>query len=382
VKLAIFDTETHLIRPGVNAPELVCVSYMGDDGRPALAHHKEGADLFESWLDEGRLFVGHNVAFDMVVMCAYRPSLIPKVFKAYDENRVTCTMLRQQLIDIGLGCFRGRMGSDGKWITHKYGLDDLSSRYRGTRLEKDSWRMFYGAFQHVPLEAWPEFARDYVAPFVHTDKAVAYWASQYGYTDPQWAKAAKMLQPNPDPMGVLRYPKEDAVATSDVYYAQERYAGELLVDQFNQARYYFAFRLAECWGLRTSLASVDKLEEQVSAEYERLKSELTEAGLVRADGTRDTKAAKERMIAVCKEKGIPLRVTATGEVSLDSDACKVTEDDLLEAYADFSTFSKVMKNDIEMLRKGVQMPIHCRFGLADTGRTTCSNPNLQNLRRL
>jgi len=34
-----------------------------------------------------------------------------------------------------------------------------------------------------------------------------------------------------------------------------------------------------------------------------------------------------------------------------------------------------------MLRKGVCQPIHCRFGLADTGRTTCSNPNLQNLRR-
>jgi len=381
VKLAIFDTETHLIRPGVNAPELVCVSYMGDDGRPALAHHKEGADLFERWLAEGRLFVGHNVAFDMVVMCAYRPSLIPKVFKAYDENRVTCTMLRQQLIDIGLGCFRGRMGSDGKWITHKYGLDDLSSRYRGTRLEKDSWRMFYGAFQHVPLEAWPEFARDYVAPFVHPDKAVAYWASQYGYTDPQWAKAAKMLQPNPDPMGVLRYPKEDAVATSDVYYAQERYEAELLVDQFNQARYYFAFRLAECWGLRTSPAAVDKLEEEVAKEYESLKAQLIAAKLVRPNGTRDTKAAKAWMVDACRNTGTPIRLTASGDVCLDSDACKSTEDPILEAYADFSTYSKVMTTDVEMLRKGVQQPIHCRFGLADTGRTTCSNPNLQNLRR-
>lgn len=379
-KLAIFDTETHLIRPGVNAPELVCVSYLVD-GNLGLLHHKEGADEFERWLDEGRLIVGHNVAFDMVVMAAYRPRLIPKIFKAYDENRVTCTMLRQQLIDIGLGCFRGRPGSDGKWIPYKYSLDDLSARFRGSRLEKDSWRMFYGGFQHVPLSGWVDHARDVVGPFVHPDRAVGYWSEQYGFVDPAWSAAAKQLKPDPDPWGVLRYPKEDAQATADIYYAQERYDDCLLVDQFNQARYYFAFRLAECWGLRTSHAAVDKLEEDVAAEYERLKNQLIAAGLVRANGTRDTKTAKAWMVDACNNTGLPIRKTAADDISLDSDACKATEDPILEAYADFSTYSKVMSTDVEMLRKGVYSPIHCRFGLADTGRTTCSSPNLQNLRR-
>ena len=106
-----FDTETHLIRPGTNAPELVCVSYKFQ-GKTCLLHPKEGADAFESWLDNPNvLIVGHNLAFVMAVMCAYRPNLIPKVFKAYDENRAVCTMLRQQLIDIGNGCFRGKADS-------------------------------------------------------------------------------------------------------------------------------------------------------------------------------------------------------------------------------------------------------------------------------
>ena len=389
MKIASFDTETELIRPGTNAPELVCVSYLVD-GELGLLGACDGIAAFERWLDEERLIVGQNTAFDMAVMCAAAPRLIPKVFKAYDENRVTCTMLRQQLIDIGLGCFRGRMGSDGKWITYKYSLDDLSYRFRGARLEKDSWRMFYGAFRGVPLSEWEEHAKS-VAPFIHHDRAVDYWTARYGFTDPQWLKAAKTLTPNPDPRGVLTYPKEDAQATDDIYWAQERNDPRFLVDQYNQARYYFALRLAECWGLRTSAAAVDKLEEDVAKEYERLKEQLTEAGLVRPNGTRDTKAAIAHMIAVCDAQGIPIRKTAGGDPSnpkskgpqpcLDSDACKATEDPLLEAYADFSTYSKVQSTDVEMLRKGVCQPIHCRFGLADTGRTTCSSPNLQNLRR-
>lgn len=385
-----WDTETELIRPGCNAPELVCVSYKVDtESGPGLLRHAEGAAFIERMLDDpNTLHVGQNVAFDMAVLCAYRPDLLPKVFRAYDENRVTCTMLRQMLIDIGLGVFRGRPGSDGKWIAHKYGLDDLHSRYGYGRLDKDSWRMFYGAFRDVPLPQWEEHAREHVAQHVHPDRAVDYWTQRYGYTDQSWLAAAKQLTPNPEPAGVLRYPLEDALATERVYLEQEREDPALLVDQYNQARYYFALRLAECWGIRTQLAAVDALGEEVAQEYQRLRAELTDLGLVRAkDGTRDTKAAKAWMVEACASNKVPVRKTAPsvkfpkGDICLDSDACKATEDPALEAYADFSTFSKVMSTDVEMLRKGTRMPIHCRFGLADTGRCTCSSPNLQNLRR-
>jgi DNA polymerase-1 len=97
------------------------------------------------------------------------------------------------------------------------------------------------------------------------------------------------------------------------------------------------------------------------------------------------------MVAVCKENGLPIRRTAShGEdctpgddchVSLDSDACKSCDDEILEAYADLSESKKVRSNDVEMLAGGVTYPISPRYDIAETGRTTCSKPNIQNLRR-
>jgi DNA polymerase I-like protein with 3'-5' exonuclease and polymerase domains len=75
-------------------------------------------------------------------------------------------------------------------------------------------------------------------------------------------------------------------------------------------------------------------------------------------------------------------MTKAGEVCLDSDACKSSGDPLLEAYAEFSSMSKVLSNDVEMLRKGTVVPIHTHFDMADTGRVTSAKPNTMNPRRL
>lgn len=351
--IVCFDLETRLFAPGCMAPEIVCVTWVVDGGTPEIMHARNGQSLnselytvfsdplsfWAHWvLDRADGIVGHNVAYDLACLCAHDETLVPKVFQAYDENRITDTMLRQKLADIGRGRYRGFYNGP-VWIPLSYDLGDVGRRH-GLKVDKeDPWRLRYGELIDVPLASWPE-------------EAIAY---------------------------ALR----DAEATWAAFEGQEeRYGEELLVDQFNQARKFWALHLASVWGLRTSLRGVMQLEKGALEELERLGDLLREHGLVRKDGSRDTKAAKARMAAVCAEQGLEPRLTKSGELCLDSEACKSVGDPLLEAYTDFSSYSKVLSADVKMLKAGIMLPIHTRFDLADTGRVTSSKPNVQNPRRL
>ena len=402
MNVRIFDTETCLFRPGRMAPELVCCTWQRPGEQPDIVHVDDALPLVRSWLTSGELLVGHNVAYDFAVLCAQWPELVPLVFKAYDDDRVTDTKIRQQLLDIAAGEFRGYLRkfekavcavhedcdpdtcSDAtikkgaRWVPHNYDLDALTYRAAGRRLDKDTWRLRYGEFLHVPLSEWPEGART--------------------------------------------YPLEDARATLEVFLKQEEHA-QYIPDQFRQARAAWALHLTSVWGLRTHGPGVDKLEQETIAALAEIEGGLKAAGLVRANGSRDTKAAKALMLQSCEgtagnyqydpctscsggllpmdtpcglcngtgrinergtpaRPGRPLRLTPKGGISLDSDACEASECELLEDYAELTSLKNVLNKDIPVLRAGITYPVHTNFGLAASGRSTSGNPNVQNPRRL
>lgn len=362
-----FDTETCLFRAGVKAPELVCISYQTPGEEPGIVHADDPAalTLVTSWLTRGELLVGHNVAYDFAVLGAKWPHLVPLIFKAYDEDHVTCSKVRQQLLDIAGGQFRGylrkfekavctehedcdpeacpqaKIKKGGRWIPYTYDLDQVAYRANGRRLDKDTWRLRYGEFLHVPLDEWPEGAR--------------------------------------------LYPMEDARATLDVFLKQEEHV-QYTPDQFRQARAAWALHLTSVWGLRTHAPGVNKLEHETLGALAEIEGGLKEAGLVRSggkkDGSRNVKAARAYMVQVCEKLGKPVRLTNKGGVSLDSDACEASEDDLLEDYAELTSLKNVLSKDIPVLRAGTVFPVHTTFGLAASGRSTSAKPNVQNPRRL
>ncbi len=396
MQVIAFDTETELIRSARLAPSLVCVTWAEHNQAPGIVHHTLALELLESWLFCGhKLFVGHNVAYDFAVICERFPSLVPHVFRAYAEDRVTDTKIREQLLDIARGRFRGELGDSGRWFKRGYALADLARRNAGLDLQKDGWRYSYGAFIDTPLERWPEQAR--LLQRAAADELVKAELS------PERRKHLTALIES-DPGQCVKYPLEDATATLAVYEAQEKHAYELQ-DQYRQARAAWWLHLSSTWGLRTSPEGVAVLRGQTQEAYESVRSELESLGLVRPNGSRDTKAVKARMVLVCEQEGLPLRRTAShayadectgpgGEVlpggddrcidhvCLDAEACAVTDDDVLKAYAELSTLKKVLTNDVEMLSGGTKYPVHTRYDIAETGRTTSSKPNIQNLRRL
>ena len=339
MRVIAFDTETCLFRPGVMAPELVCVTWQSPGTDARIRHANDVRPLLVDWLgDPNVLLVGANVAYDMAVIAAAFPELVPAIFAAYEADRVTDIQLRQKLLDIAAGCYRGRLGDGNKWIKYDYSLDAITRRLCGRSLEKDTWRLRYGEFRNVPLEQWPEGART--------------------------------------------YPLEDARATLDTYLAQEPHAAEYLADQYRQARAAWWLHLASAWGLRTRAAGVAKLKAETEAAADLVRDRLIAAGLVRKDGSRDTKVAALYMQNACAAAGLPVRATDGGGVSLDSDACKATDDPTLKDYAKLSELGSVLNKDIPALEAGVTYPVHTRFDLAETGRTTSSKPNVQNWRRL
>lgn len=400
MRVVAFDTETALIRPAQLAPPLVCLTWQSCDERggdvdgPHILHQSDVEIVVQPWLADPKIrLVLHNASYDMAVLGAAYPALLPAIFAAYDADRVTDTMIRQQLLDIAIGRYPKGARAKGAFT-----LETLAKRCAGIELQKDGWRLSYANFIDTPLDAWPAKALEVQAaarPRLAELEARAAASKDEAKALADEIKGLREMIES-DPRQCLRYPLEDARATLAVYLAQEKHR-TFLEDQYRQARAAFALHLSSAWGLRTDRDGVEILRRETQVELEECEAELIEAGLVRTDGTRDTKAAKARMISVCLGAGLEIprtdahdpRKTATPcekrdcaeHVSLDAEACEETEDEILIRYAELSTLKKVLSNDIKALEGGTQYPIHTRYGLAETGRTTSSKPNIQNWAR-
>lgn len=382
-----FDTETHLIEPGLLAPPLVCVQWATSSGTPAMAHRDCPGmrQVLGCWLESRDTLVGHNVAYDMGVLAAQWPELLPAIFVKYDRDEVTDTMLREQLIMIGRGTFKFIFNTDTQEIQPvKYSLTDCSVRHFGRHLNKESWRLYYRAFTDSPdITTWPTVAVEFQQRCA-SGNAPAWVDHARSQKDGEKSYAGMLAA---DPHEPVRYALEDGSTTLALYESQERYFGaggeDLLQDQFRQARAAFALHLISAWGVYTDPDAVEKLEADLRTEYNALVFELQQGGIVRADGSADTAKAKEAMVAACAEDGVPIARTKGGDVALSSEACDRFDDlSVIGKYSRFLTLRKTLSNDIKMLHAGAgEHPLQPRYDMADTGRIRCSKPNVTAINR-
>lgn len=339
-----YDCESALIRPGRAAPELACVSYANSEGDSGIIHWQdpEAREFLEHvYLGAAKgkiILVGQNIAFDSAVTCANFPDLTDIVFEAYDAGGIRDTMLRQQLTDISMGVFRGYFDErTGEWCQHNYDLASLVRRAGIPGLpdlNKDEWRLTYGQLRDLPLSEWPQGAIDY---------------------------------------SIL-----DAVATLGVYEAQ---GPDIIPDELDECRAFFALQLASVWGMRTDPVKVEALAKETRERLAEIKTRLVVSGLVRADGTKDTKAAMERMLLAWAACGKRPRLTKGGAkkelkgtrqpnegLCLDEDSCEACEDPLMEDYALYTTLGKMLSNDVRLTASASHLPIHPGYKLLETCR--------------
>lgn len=333
------DTETcaWLDRPGWKAPPLVCISF--SDGESAHVMHRS-----EDWITAVRTalergIVGHHVAFDMCVIAAAGFPL-EELFAAYAADRITCTMAREKLLDIATGDMARQRKPKGPG----YALDTLVKRRLGVDLDKtSSVRLEYERLINVPVAQWPEAFRLYAA--------------------------------------------NDALYTHKLAAVQETLPGaENLQDQYRQARGAFWLQLMATWGVTVDRSRLESLKREYGDRFAAAGRDLVAAGLARIEVkkgseylTRNVKVAGARIVEAYARQGRDYPKTEGGAPDLSREACENAQDPALLRYSEYMALSSKVTKEIPALDHPL---IHAYYDpLVETGRTSCSGPNLQNLPR-
>jgi len=329
VKVTAFDTETHLIKPGLLTPKLVCSTWASDDGSAPLILSREDTLAKLKYEINNSILVGHNLVFDLGVATAQWPELLPDVFSALERGTLSDTMLRQKIIDNAAGQL-GRLG--------KYSLQVLAERLLGEHVEKeDTYRLRYHELDGVPLEAWPQEALDYAI--------------------------------------------NDARVTLAVWKEQ---SPERLREELTEQRADWALHLCSITGLRTDPEAVEDLEEQLEEQLEEYNEIALRYKFVREKGgklVRDTKLIKQVVAASYPSKNGPPK-TPTGAVKADREVLQKCTHEGLRMLAERSGVEKLLKTYIPVLQQGTRFPVTPGYDtIKDTFRTSSFRPNIQNLPR-
>lgn len=340
-----FDTETHLIRPGLLAPPLVCMTYTINDGPPEIVLRDQAVELFRGWINDPNVrLVGHHVPFDLAVMCVSQwhshkrrdHALLESVFRALDADRICDTELNHRLSDVT----KGRLGFrvvDGNWKQMKYSLATLAEELLGVKLDKseDTWRTRYAELDGVPLHMWPEAA--------------------------------------------VRYALMDAQTTRDVWFCQERSPHQNRHLLARATRTAFALHLTTMRGLRTDGHAVDALETSLLHELEVANAKLVEKSLVTLAGKTNQKYIRSLCDAAFRAMGKEPPRTEKGLIQINKEALMDSGDPLLKTLASISNAKTLRNNFLKTLRQGVTGPICPEYtSVLETMRTSSWKPNIQN----
>jgi hypothetical protein len=488
MRVVAWDTETDAFRPGLQAPPMVCLQWAevtpAGVGVATVVNERDALALLECWLDPANdvHLVGAEVAYDVLAAVTSatdgefgspeRGHALMKAFvAAYDRDRVSDVLLRQQLIDLARGCYEYEQNDNGETVGHNdYNLKSLAWRLCGLELSKgeDTFRKRYHELRGIPIIQWPPEAVTYAANDVTATGSI--WLAQWrpsariavnfpGKTiadavadEPNQARAALWikamsvygLKTDPIALGIFRtYVAADYAETVNTLVSGCKHCGAQPEDHVNHmcgdGHYYEVAGLARrdfhvsrpavlayitarphlhplCvkyhkdkpptitlgGAQRAALAAADPALACL-VEPSTNFPEASAAGLVTASEHRNTKIAKERMIAFHRARGSVPNLTKAGlkllkeskrkgydgpaidpwdYVALDKDACASTGDHLLEAYAEMTSLAKILSTDLPRLERGVLEPIHSHFTvLRETGRTSSSAPNVQNQAR-
>ena len=387
-----FDWETELIGRGNLVPRGVCASFCTVDRLGVRVDSLYSqfdpklVEVFEAYLRDPECHItGANTAFDMAVTARWRPHLVPLIFEAYEQGRVHDVMIRQKLLDLSTN---GSLTVGPKGGKRMYNLDALTQRHGGPDRskwkkagggEEDPWRLQCARLMNVPIEDYPEEAREYAI--------------------------------------------DDSVWTLFVHEAQDKKAQPKfytsMVSEEFQAYADFCLSLMTARGLWTDMARVREVDAKLDTLMTpQVHAPLYAAGLLtppqpsrpyangatHPDGTpkmtqfkkekKNDTAIREYVQAMCKEHEIPVELTDGGKsgVKRVSIAAKVTSklvglDPIFDLYLTRQDLLKLKTTYIPPLLEGEGIVYGQYNVIVETTRTSSPKSslypsmNIQNLPR-
>jgi hypothetical protein len=253
-RFVALDLETSLIETGLLAPPIVCGSTADLTGGRLLydGGPRAAISFAKALLLSSAVIVGANISYDFGCLAAAEPSLIAPIFKAYEDGRVYDVQIAQALHAIACGNLyqdpetgeplEGRYSLD-RCVRFVLGRDDAKAR--------DEWRKRYAILAGLPLEEWPDEAK--------------------------------------------QYPVDDAVNTLAVARAQVLGGGagptpgphRNLGDLSPQIEAAFALHLGAMWGMRTDQEKVKELRARVEKERGAFVERFRKLGFFKLDSRGD-----------------------------------------------------------------------------------------------
>jgi hypothetical protein len=352
------DLETRPFGAGNLAPLPIVMSIAGDALGNRLTKDWRGEAL-RLLSDPEVIIIGHNIAYDLGCIYQHLPEARTLIWEAYDAGRVSDTGIRDRILLLASG---GRTFDSRLNIRPSFSLAEAvrrnlpdSDKYAWWAEEKhsaDGYRTRYETLESVDLRDWPEAA--------------------------------------------TRYALYDALLTFQVWEAQIGYAGvyrdtpHLVKNEADQTRAAWALHLVSAWGLRTDEARTAEFATTWTRLSEGMESELVAHGIIKetrsARGlvkrSKDTTAIKNLVAQSYAQLGLTVPTTPKGEISMEREVLEETGDPRLLLLAEKTKIEKLLSTYLPTLKAGNASPIHTRYEvLLETGRTSSSSPNLQNIPR-
>lgn len=348
-KVLTFDTETWRIEKGRGAPKLVVASFQRSDTSqswlalaPDVLHHLDKALSQDHWV-----LAGHNIAFDLAVLVQHAGTYdrLRWVFDLYETDRVYDTMVLEKLKAIAEDYmkFDRRTGR----YSPPYSLEYCIFAYFGEKVEgkagEDAWRLNFDKLDGVPLAQWPAEAKMYALKDAELD--------------------ARLLQQ-----------QLQTFWSPDIH---------------NQMRASWALHLMSLYGLRTDPVAVQILDKVSAIRINEVIDDLVTCGIYRKEGkvvtkfVKNTKFIRARIEELCAARQEEPPKTKSGNTSYARKHLVASGDPDLLKLADIGPYQKVRTTYLPVLQTGVDWPINPRFNvLVESGRTSASRPNVQNMMRM
>jgi len=234
------DTETYLIDTYQLAPKMVCLTTSTLEHK-SIASTGDGMPVIAGTLnylfgDYQLTKVFHNAGFDLAVIAASMPELLPAIFDHLDRGLVEDTLTREKLLNLAdTGDLEFSTLPGGGKMHMEYHLAQLVNFYLGidisaTKKGSDIWRLNYKALDGIPTAQWPEDAVTYAVD---------------------------------DPDYTLRVRNEQEKRRNEII---QRKGVDPFVTQALQVRTSFVLYLITCNGICTDAAEKEKIEVMLAEE--------------------------------------------------------------------------------------------------------------------
>ena len=401
-----FDIETFAFANRV-APELVCISFFDPrtDNGYVLDAYEGAKHLAQLLKDDSIWLIAHNANFDAIGCSLISPDLFVLFFKAYLDGRIHCTKMREALLLSGYhdnyGEIRSFTQGTKKIVSGlslagclwKYHIIDITDTKSGA----DIWRLRYHELHAVPISQWPKEASDYaisdskyalmvfMGQKVKADRVSPAILGVSGGTiiddAPRQATAEFCLMYMASKTGI-KIDQTKIEATRDGLMAEH----DALVKRCKPWSFYSEVKSNRGVKKNTTrvIAVFDRCYKILQYEAPEIFTESTRAStnptISTSSGARDNLL---RMIAYAEENGktpvsrIPLGQDLLDELGHLKDA--------IQSYAECESLWKEINTFVRGLRRSrLTRDSRVRFsykGYVSTGRTSSSDPNMQNLPR-